>query len=72
MWWHKLKIIGGMVFLLAFAGCSTVTIGQLDERVSAKLSSVSVVATDGGPDSSIAVRYAKPFMFMDKAVRLMI
>ena len=47
MWWHKLKIIGGMVFLLAFAGCSTVTIGQLDERVSAKVSSVSVVDTDG-------------------------
>lgn len=47
MWWHKLKIIGGMVFLLAFAGCSTVTIGELDERVSAKLSSVSVVDTDG-------------------------
>ena len=47
MWWHKLKIIGGMVFLLAFAGCSTVTIGQLGERVSSKLSSVSVVDTDG-------------------------
>ena len=47
MWWHKLKIIGGTVFLLAFAGCSTVTIGQLDERVSAKVSSVSVVDTDG-------------------------
>ena len=47
MWWHKLKIIGGMVFLLAFAGCSTVKIGQLDERVSAKLSSVSVVDTGG-------------------------
>ena len=47
MWWHKLKIIGGMVFLLAFAGCSTVTIGELDERVSAKLSSVSVMDTDG-------------------------
>ena len=36
-----------MVFLLAFTGCGTVTIGQLDERVSAKLSSVSVVDTDG-------------------------
>ena len=47
MWWHKLKIIGGMVFLLAFAGCSTVTIGQLDERVRTKLSSVAVVDTDG-------------------------
>ena len=47
MWWHKLKIIGGMVFLLAFAGCSAVTIDQLDERVSAKVSSVSVVDTDG-------------------------
>ncbi len=47
MWWHKLKIIGGTVFLLAFAGCSTVTIGQLDKQVSAKLSFVSVVDTDG-------------------------
>lgn len=47
MWWHKLKIIGGMVFLLAFAGCGTVAIGQLDERVSAKLASVSVVDTGG-------------------------
>ena len=47
MWWHKLKIIGGMVFFLAFAGCSTVTIGQLNERVSAKLNSVYVVDTDG-------------------------
>ena len=47
MWWYKLKIIGSMVFLLAFAGCGTVAIGQLDERVSAKLSSISVVDTDG-------------------------
>ena len=47
MWWHKLKITGGMVFLLAFAGCSTVTIGQLDESVSTKVSSVSVVETSG-------------------------
>ena len=47
MWWYKLKIIGGMVFLLAFAGCGTVAISQLDERVSTKLSSVSVVDTDG-------------------------
>ena len=36
-----------MVFLLAFAGCSTVTIGQLDESVSTKVSSVSVVKTGG-------------------------
>ena len=47
MWWHKLKIIGGMVFLLVFAGCGTVAISQLDERVSARLSSISVVDTDG-------------------------
>ena len=47
MWWHKLKIIGNMVFFLAFAGCSTVTVGQLNERVSAKLNSVYVVDTDG-------------------------
>ena len=36
-----------MVLLLAFAGCSTVTIGQIDERVGAKLSTVAVVDTDG-------------------------
>ena len=47
MWWHKLKITCGMVFLLAFAGCSTVTIGQLNEQVSAKVSSVSVHDTGG-------------------------
>ena len=47
MWWHKLKTLGGMVLLLAFAGCSTVTIGQIDERVGAKLSTVAVVDTDG-------------------------
>ena len=47
MWCHKLKIIGGMVFLLAFAGCSTVTIGQLEEQVRDEVSSVSVVDTSG-------------------------
>ena len=47
MWWHKLKFMGGMVFLLALAGCNTVTISHLDDRVSTKLSSVSVVDTDG-------------------------
>jgi hypothetical protein len=47
MWWHKLKITCGMVSLLAFAGCSTFTIGQLNERVSAKASSVSVQDTGG-------------------------
>ncbi|MDA0332482.1 MAG: LPS assembly lipoprotein LptE [Proteobacteria bacterium] len=36
-----------MAFLLAVAGCSTVTIGQLDETVSAKVGSVSVVETGG-------------------------
>ena len=34
MWWHKLKIIGGIVFLLIFAGCSAVTIDELDEMIS--------------------------------------
>ncbi len=47
MWWHKLKIIGSIFFLLAFAGCNTVAIGQFDERISAKLSSVSLVNTGG-------------------------
>ena len=47
MWWHKLKIIGGIVFLLIFAGCSAVTIGELDEMISAESSSVSVMDTGG-------------------------
>ena len=47
MWWHKLKITCSIVFLLAFAGCSTVTIGQLEEQVRDEVSSVSVVDTSG-------------------------
>ena len=47
MWWHKLKFAYCMALLLAVAGCSTVNIGQLDESVSAKVSSVSVAETDG-------------------------
>jgi len=47
MWWHKLTFACCMAFLLAVAGCSTVTIGQLDETVSAKVGSVSVVETGG-------------------------
>jgi len=47
MWWDKLKITCSTVFLLAFAGCSTVTIGQLEEQVRDEVSSVSVVDTSG-------------------------
>ena len=47
MWWDKLKITCSTVFLLAFAGCSTVTIGQLEEQVRDKVSSVFVVDTSG-------------------------
>ena len=47
MWWHKLKLAFYMAFLLAVAGCSTVIIGQPNETVSAKVSSVSVVETGG-------------------------
>ena len=47
MWWHKFKFAYCMAMLLAAAGCSTVTIGQLDETVSAEVSSVSVVETTG-------------------------
>jgi hypothetical protein len=47
MWWHKLKFAYCMALLLAVAGCSTVNIGQLDESVSAEVSSVSVVETGG-------------------------
>ena len=47
MWWHKLKFAYCMALLLAFAGCSTLNIGQLDETIIAKVSSVSVVETGG-------------------------
>ena len=47
MWWHKLKITCSIVFLLAFAGCSTVTIGQLEEQFHDEVSSVSVIDTSG-------------------------
>lgn len=47
MWWHKLKFAYCIVFMLAVAGCSTINIGQLDETVSAKASSVTVVETSG-------------------------
>ena len=47
MWWRKLKFGYCMALLLAVAGCSTVNIGQLDESVSAEVSSVSVVETSG-------------------------
>ena len=47
MWWHKLLFTCCMAFLLAVAGCSTVTIGQLDKTVSAKVGSVSVVESGG-------------------------
>ena len=47
MWWHKLKLAYCMAFLLAVAGCSTFSISHVDETVSAKVSSVSVVETGG-------------------------
>ena len=47
MWWYKLKFIFYMLFLVSVAGCSTVNIGQLDENVSAKISSISVLDTSG-------------------------
>ncbi len=47
MWWHKLKFLCCIIFLLAAFGCSAVNIGQLDENVSGELSSVSVVETSG-------------------------
>lgn len=47
MWWHKLKITCYVAFFLGFTGCASVIIGQLDERVSAKVSSVEVVDTNG-------------------------
>ena len=36
-----------MIFLLAFAGCGAINMGQLDKSVSTKFSSVSVVETGG-------------------------
>ena len=47
MWWYKLKFAYFIALLLAVAGCGTVNIGLLDETVSAKVSSVSVVETSG-------------------------
>ena len=47
MWWHKLTLACCMAFVLAVAGCSSVNISQLDESVSAEVSSVSVVETGG-------------------------
>ena len=47
MWWHKLKFLCCIIFLLAAVGCSAIKIGQLDENVSAELSSVLVVETSG-------------------------
>ena len=47
MWWYKLKFAYFIALLLTVAGCSTVNIGLLDETVSAKVSSVSVVETSG-------------------------
>ena len=47
MWWHKPKFLCYIIFLLAAFGCSAVKIGQPDENVSGKLSSVLVVETSG-------------------------
>ena len=47
MWLHKLKLAYCMALLLAATGCSTISISHLDETVSAEVSSVSVVETDG-------------------------
>ena len=47
MWWHKLKFLCCIIFLLAAVGCSAVKIGELDENVGDELSSVSVVETSG-------------------------
>ena len=47
MWWHKLTLAYCMAFVLTIAGCGSVNISQLDESVSAEVSSVSVVETGG-------------------------
>ena len=47
MWWRNFKFAYCVALLLAAAGCSTVNLGQLDETVSAKVSSVDVVETSG-------------------------
>ena len=47
MWWHNLQFAYCAALLLTAAGCSTVNLGQLDESVSAEVSSVSVVETSG-------------------------
>ena len=47
MWWHKLRFMYYMALLLAIVGCGTVNIGQIDETISAEVSSVSVIETSG-------------------------
>ena len=47
MWWYKLKFASCMVIFLSVFGCSTVNIGQLEENVSTKVSSISVLETSG-------------------------
>ena len=47
MWWHKLKFLFCMIFLLTAVGCSAVKIGQLDKNVNGEISSVSVVESSG-------------------------
>ena len=60
MWWHKLKFLCCMMFLLANVGCGTVKVGQLDKNVRDKISSVSVVENSGraGQIYSLALRKA--------------
>lgn len=47
MWWHKLKFASCTLLFLSIFGCSTVNIGQLDENISTKVSSISVLETNG-------------------------
>ena len=47
MWWYKLTFTCWTLLFLSVCGCSTVNIGQLDENISTKVSSISVLETSG-------------------------
>ena len=67
MWWHKLKFLCCIIFLLTTVGCSAVKIGQLDENVTDELSSVSVVETSGRAGQLYSREVRKAFYLQGQA-----
>jgi len=47
MWWRNFTKASFALMLLMLAGCSAVNIGEIDNKVSSKIGSVSVIDTSG-------------------------